>query len=70
LPVNILIASVLGLMGGGGIGFLLVQDINLLDYGNASVAILACIIVIGSFDLLSRAVWRKIQNNTDVASLA
>ena len=63
LPVNILIASVLGFMGGGGIGFFLQMNINLLDYRNAGVAILACIIVIGSLDLISRAVWHKIQNN-------
>jgi phosphonate transport system permease protein len=68
-PVNILIASVLGFMGGGGIGFLLIQEINLLNYSNASVGILACIIVIGGIDLLSRAVWRKIQNNTDATRI-
>ena len=69
LPVNILIATVLGFMGGGGIGFLLQQNLNLLNYGDASVAIIACIIVIGSIDLLSRAVWRKTQKNTKSASL-
>ncbi len=62
LPVNILIASVLGFTGGGGIGFLLRQQITLLNYHDASVAILACVIVIGSLDLLGRAVWHKIQN--------
>ena len=68
-PINIVIATVLGFMGGGGIGFLLQQDISLLNYGDASVAILACIIVIGSIDLLSRAVWRKIQNMAEVMGL-
>ena len=65
LPVSILIATVLGFMGGGGIGFLLQQHINLLNYQEASVAILACIIVIGSMDLISRAVWRKIQKHKE-----
>lgn len=69
LPTNILIATVLGIMGGGGIGFLLQQDISILNYGDASVSILACIIVIGSIDILSRAVWRKIQNMTEIVSL-
>jgi phosphonate transport system permease protein len=68
-PVNILIATVLGFMGGGGIGFLLQQNINLLNYDDASVAILACIIVVGSFDLLSRAIWRKIQNVYGASSI-
>ena len=69
LPINILIATILGFMGGGGIGFFIQLHINLLNYGNASLAILACIIVIGIFDLLSRAVWRKIQNKTVCTSL-
>ncbi len=69
LPVNILIATVLGFMGGGGIGFLLQQDLSLLNYGDASVAIMACIILIGSIDLISRAIWRKIQKNTKGISL-
>ena len=69
LPVNILIATILGFGGGGGIGFLLQQHIVLLNYGDASVAILVCIIVIGSIDLLSRAIWRKIQNTPEITSL-
>jgi phosphonate transport system permease protein len=63
LPVNLLIATVIGFMGGGGIGFSIQQHINLLDYRTASVAILACIIAIGSLDLLARAVWHKIQSS-------
>jgi len=71
LPVNILIASVLGFMGAGGIGTLLSQNIGLADYENASVAILACIITIGSLDLISRAVWRKIlSHKTSLTSTA
>jgi len=69
LPINILIATVLGFMGGGGIGFLLQLNLNLLNYGDASVILLACIIVIGSIDLLSRAVWRKIQTTAEITSL-
>ena len=61
LPTNIVIATIIGFMGGGGIGFLLQQNVNLLDYRNASVFLLAVIITISSLDLLSHAVWRKIQ---------
>ncbi len=63
LPINILIATILGMVGGGGIGFYLLQIINLLFYRDVSVALIACIISIGSLDLLSRAVWRHIQKN-------
>lgn len=61
-PVNLVTASVLGFMGGGGIGFLIQQNTNLLNYGDVSVAILACILVIGGMDLLGRAVWRKVSS--------
>ena len=76
LPINMLISTVLGFVGGGGIGFLLLQNIGLLHYRDASVAILACIVTIGSLDLLSRAVWHKILNHkasltsaTEIANL-
>ena len=61
LSVNFLIASVLGLIGGGGIGLSLIQSILLLDYHNAGTAILACIIAIGGLHLISRAVWFRVQ---------
>jgi phosphonate transport system permease protein len=61
--VNILIATVLGLMGGGGIGFLLQMNLNLLNYRDASTAILACVLTIGGFDLLGRAIWNRIQKS-------
>jgi phosphonate transport system permease protein len=65
LPVNILTATILGFMGGGGIGVLLQQHTMLLNYRATSVALLACIITIGSIDLFGRAVWRKIQQNRE-----
>lgn len=61
LRVNLVIATIIGFMGGGGIGFLLQQWFNLLDYRDASVALLAIIVSVASLDLLSRAVWLKIQ---------
>jgi phosphonate transport system permease protein len=60
-PVNFVMATVIGFMGGGGIGFLVQQNINLLNYRAASVSLLAIIVAGGSLDLLSRAVWHKIQ---------
>ncbi|MCP4143475.1 MAG: hypothetical protein GY755_24845 [Chloroflexi bacterium] len=61
LPVNITLASIVGFVGGGGVGFLLSQNINLLDYRAASVQIIALILVAGSLDLFSKFVWRKIR---------
>lgn len=62
-PTNTLIATVIGFMGGGGIGFILQQNLNLLNYRDASVSLLAIIITISSIDLISRAVWHKIQRS-------
>jgi len=61
-PANFAVATVIGFMGGGGIGFLLQQNINLLNYPAASVGLLAIILIAGSLDLLSRAVWHNIQS--------
>jgi phosphonate transport system permease protein len=60
-PANFAVATVIGFVGGGGIGFLLQQNINLLNYRDASVALLAIIVIGGGLDLLSRAVWHNIQ---------
>ena len=60
LPVNVLIASVIGFFDGGGIGFFLQQSIMLLDYNKAGTAIFACIITIGGMDLIFRAVWNRV----------
>ncbi len=60
-PVIMMVASIIGLVGAGGLGFLLWQNINLLDYGAASTQLIAIILVVGSLDLLSRAVWREIR---------
>lgn len=68
LPINMLIATVLGFMGGGGIGFLLQQDLSLLNYSDAGVAILACVVTIGGTDLLSQAVWSHIQKHRESLS--
>lgn len=61
LPTSILIATILGFTGGGGIGFLLQQNIALLMYRDAGAAMLMSILMIGSLDLISQIVWRKVQ---------
>ncbi len=66
MPVNLLIATVIGFTGGGGIGFILQQKINLLNYRDASVVLIACIVMIGSIDLASRAVWRRILKKAEL----
>jgi phosphonate ABC transporter permease subunit PhnE len=51
--INVRMSTIIGFVGGGGIGFLLQQNINLLDYRAAAAQILAIAIVVASMDWLS-----------------
>jgi phosphonate ABC transporter permease subunit PhnE len=51
--INVRMSTIIGFAGGGGIGFLLQQNINLLDYRAASMQMLAIAIVVASMDYLS-----------------
>ena len=51
--INVRMSTIIGFAGGGGIGFLLQQNINLLNYRAAAVQILAIAIVVASMDYVS-----------------
>jgi phosphonate ABC transporter permease subunit PhnE len=51
--INVRMSTIIGFAGGGGIGFLLQQNINLLNYRAASAQMLAIAIVVASMDFLS-----------------
>jgi phosphonate ABC transporter permease subunit PhnE len=51
--INVRMSTIIGFAGGGGIGFLLQQNINLLNYRAASAQMLAIAIVVGAMDYLS-----------------
>lgn len=51
--INVRMSTIIGFAGGGGIGFLLQQNIRLLDYRAASVQMLAIAIVVASMDYVS-----------------
>lgn len=53
-------STVIGFVGGGGIGFILQQWINLLQYRQAGVAVLAIAIVVATLDYVSARVREKI----------
>lgn len=54
--INVRMSTIIGFAGGGGIGFLLQQNINLLQYRQASVQMLAIAVVVASLDYLSAAI--------------
>lgn len=51
--INVRMSTIIGFAGGGGIGFLLQQNINLLNYRAASMQMLAIAIVVALMDYLS-----------------
>jgi len=51
--INIRMSTILGLVGGGGIGFLLIQYIRLLDYRAAGIAVWFITITVAIMDYVS-----------------
>ncbi len=58
--INIRMSTIIGFVGGGGIGFLLQQWINLLQYNQAGTALLAIALVVISLDMISARLREKI----------
>ncbi|MEX0788299.1 MAG: ABC transporter permease subunit [Anaerolineales bacterium] len=58
--INVRMSTIIGFAGGGGIGFLLSQNINLLRYREASAQILAIAIVVAAMDYLSSALRERV----------
>lgn len=58
--INVRMSTVIGFVGGGGIGFLLAQWINLLQYQQAAVAVWAIAIVVSIMDYVSAIVRERL----------
>ena len=57
--INVRMSTIIGFAGGGGIGFLLQQNINLLNYRAASVQMLAIAIVVATMDYTSALIRER-----------
>jgi phosphonate transport system permease protein len=57
---NVRMSTVLGLVGGGGIGFLLVQYINLLQYNQAATVLWMIVIAVTAMDYASAAIRSRL----------
>jgi phosphonate transport system permease protein len=57
--INVRMSTIIG-FAGGGIGFLLQQNINLLNYRAASVQMLAIAVVVASMDYISSKIRERI----------
>ena len=58
--INVRMSTIIGFVGGGGIGFLLQQWIRLTDFRSASAALWAIVLVVTVLDFFSRKVRERI----------
>jgi phosphonate ABC transporter permease subunit PhnE len=58
--INVRMSTIIGFVGGGGIGLILQQNIRLLNYRAASVNMLAIAVVVASMDYLSSRVRERL----------
>jgi phosphonate ABC transporter permease subunit PhnE len=57
--INVRMSTIIGFVGGGGIGFILQQNINLLNYRAASVNMLAIAVVVATMDYISSSLRER-----------
>ncbi|MFN4182600.1 MAG: phosphonate ABC transporter, permease protein PhnE [bacterium] len=62
LDTNVRMSTALGLLGAGGIGYLLKQSADLLDYHKTATIVWEIILLISFFDFLSGYVRRRIRS--------
>ncbi len=60
LDTNVRLAFVIGLVGGGGIGSTLFQDINLLNYRAASFILILIVVTVAAMDFASAQVRKRL----------
>ena len=57
--INVRMSTVIGLVGGGGIGFVLIQYIKLLDYRAAGIAVWFIAITVAILDYVSANIRQR-----------
>jgi phosphonate transport system permease protein len=57
--INVRMSTIIGLVGGGGIGFLLIQYIRLLDYRSAGIAVWFIAITVAILDYISAEIRER-----------
>jgi phosphonate ABC transporter permease subunit PhnE len=58
--INVRMSTIIGFVGGGGIGFLLQQNINLLNYRAAAAQMLAIAVVVAAMDYISSYIRQRV----------
>ena len=57
--INVRMSTIIGMVGGGGIGFLLVQYIRLLDYQSAGIAVWFIAVTVAILDYVSAEIRNR-----------
>ena len=60
LDTNVRLAPIIGLVGGGGIGVLLFQTINLFEYDKAGLIIFMIVVTVAAMDFFSAHVRKRL----------
>lgn len=60
LEINVRASTIVGLVGGGGIGFFLIQWINLSDFRAVSASFIAILVIVALMDQLSAQIRRRL----------
>jgi phosphonate transport system permease protein len=58
--INVRISTIIGFVGGGGIGYYLSEQINGFNYNRAGTAVWAIVIVVWAMDFLSAEVRKRL----------
>lgn len=58
--INVRLSTIIGFIGGGGIGLVLQRSANLTQYSQASVMIIAIAVVVGGLDYISSELRKRI----------
>jgi len=57
--INVRMSTVIGLVGGGGVGFILIQYIRLLDYRAAGIAVWFIAVTVAVLDYVSSEIRQR-----------
>jgi len=60
LDTNVRLAPIIGLVGGGGIGVLLFQTVNLFEYPKAGVIIFMIVVTVATMDFISAQIRKQL----------
>jgi len=68
--INVRMSTIVGMVGGGGIGMRLLQEMRVSDYSDAVVLMMLIMVAVWSMDTLSARLRERIETGSSLPSLA